>query len=201
MKKLLLFVVSLGVTFSLFLSNVSAIEKPEVTDHEKVKINLFHSSSCSHCKDFLKYFGENWVDYEDYFEVVTYEVSSSPENGKVLDAVKKALNNDDDGVPFISIGGTYFKVGFGKSTGKEIIEEALKEYQNKNYIDLVGTTIKENKLDSKKETLKEACASGEIKFVEKDKKNKISDNVVIIIIFVVVIGGFSALMFTSRNKD
>lgn len=201
MKKLLLFMVSLGVTFSLFLGNVSAIEKPEVTDHEKVKINLFHSSSCSHCKDFLKYFGENWVDYEDYFEVVTYEVSSSPENGKVLDAVKKALNNDDEGVPFITIGGTYFKVGFGKSTGKEIIEEALKEYQNKNYIDLVGTTIKENKLDSKKETLKEACASGEIKFVEKDKKGKISDNVVITIIFVVVIGGFVALMFTSRKKD
>ena len=84
--------VFLGVLVALSLAlmpNVKAAEDdlPVITDHEKVTIYLFRSKTCGHCHDFLEYFAENYYKYQDYFEIVTYEVSNA-DNYELMTTVK-----------------------------------------------------------------------------------------------------------------
>ena len=69
MKKFI--VLFIGVITLLFATNVKAskIELPEKTDHEKVKVYLFWSSTCKNCHNLISYFGDKYDAYEDYFEI------------------------------------------------------------------------------------------------------------------------------------
>ena len=92
MKKVFLTVL---VALSLiFIPNVKADEDlPVITDHEKVTIYLFRSNGCGHCQDFVDYFARNYYQYQDYFEIVTYEVSDV-EKQKISDEVFKEFKSE-----------------------------------------------------------------------------------------------------------
>ena len=71
----------------LIMPNAKAdVELPTLTDHEKVTVYLFRSSGCSHCQDFIEYFADNYYTYQDYFEIVTYEVSDADNYNLMLAA-------------------------------------------------------------------------------------------------------------------
>lgn len=200
MKKYFLLIVT--VLSFVFAPVVSASKLPEKTEHEKVKIYLFRGEGCGHCKDFLAYFIDKYSEYEDYFEIVTYESWTNDKNQKLMLAVKKAMDVEQDGsVPFIVVGDKYQNVGFGESTGQEIIDEALKLYQDSKYKDLVASIIKEEKMDNEPlSLLKAAEEEGIIKLDEDGNiKEGLNDGLVIGIIFGVVILGFVALVFFSRK--
>ncbi len=191
----------------LIMPNVSAKEAslPEVTDHEKVKVYLFRGAGCSHCYDFLTYFASLDTDYSDYFEIVAYESWENSDNQKLMLAVKELVGEEADaGVPFIVVGGDYHFLGFADDTGEEIINEALKAYQDEKYTDIVAKAIKDEKLSPTAETLAEAATSEGIKVNEntssKDEDDKgISDGVVVAIVFGVIILGFGGLVLISRK--
>lgn len=208
-KYIIAIVVALSI---LIIPNVKAIEKPEVTDHEKVKIYLFYADWCGNCHNFINYFLKNADNYSDYFEIVAYMVSYDPENksttwknennawvtanNALALKLKEHFEIADDkfGWPFIIIG-DYQQAGFG--TGEKIVEEALKQYQNKKYKDVVAENIGELKDSVKVNTLEEAAKNCEL-IKETVKKN---DALAIGIIFGAIVVVFGGLVLISRKKN
>ena len=213
MKKYIVLLISIvGV---LFATNVKAakIELPEKTDHEIVKVYLFRGAGCSHCYDFLTYFSDKFKDYEDYFQIAAYESWNNSTNQKLMLAVKKIVGEEESGsVPFIVIGDDYKLMGFGAKSGEEIIEAALKAYQDENYTDIVKRAIKDNNLSPKAETIAQAAKEESISVKDEYTKTDItevyenhstkkglSDGAVIAIVFGVIILGFAGLVVLSRK--
>ncbi len=208
MKRLLVFlaIVACALTFS-----VKAISLPEVTDHEKVTVYMFRGSGCGHCYDALTFFYQNLGKYSDYIEFKAYEVWQNENNTELKFDIEKQFNEHDpehNPVPYIVVGDSYTLQGFGASSGNAIIEAALNEYQNPKYKDVVAKTIKDKKYKVTAETLEEAAtaeginASTIAKQDEEQSKEKGKyDALIIVAIFVAVIGGVVALMFSNRKND
>ena len=201
MKKVIL---GFLVALSLFvMPGVKADEDlPVITDHEKVTVYLFRSSSCGHCHDFLEYFAQNYYKYQDYFEIVSFEVSDG-ENYELMTAVKERMGADVDGrIPYIVIGNSFDQLGFG-TDGQEIIDEALAAYQDESYQDYVGSIIEEEGYEPSDETLEEAAESLGINVVGlngEDPEAGLSDGAIVAIIFGILILGFGGLVLYSRKK-
>lgn len=198
MKKFIVLLFIIGVF--LFIPSAKAIELPEKTDHEKVKLHLFWSSNCPHCHDLMTYFSKRYVNYLDYFEIVTYQTNEGADNFTLLKEVLKYHNRTEKiGVPVVVIGSDYYKMGFG-SDGSEIIEEALKAYKDDNYEDLVEKTKKEIDSKAEEKTFVDACNIAKIKCATPNGKKGLSDGVVIGIIMGVLILGFGGLILLSKKK-
>lgn len=195
MKKFLLTIICL---FSIITVPVKAkeIELPEVTDHEKVTIYIFRGNGCGFCYNSLAYFNKIASKYSKYFEVVTYEVYNSQENSALYLDVAKEKGEQSGAVPFIVIGDKFSKMGFLEDWGEEFIETALKEYQNKDYVDLVAKIAK-NHPDAESTTLREACIE---EGIIQENESHANDTVIILSIFAVIIVGVSSLIFFSRKK-
>jgi len=159
MKKVLLFIISL----LLFIPAVRAAEinKPKVTNHEKVNIYLFWASWCPHCHDFINYFSDKYDEYDDYFDIITYQLDSESEienisNNQLLSAVREEVKNDSSGIPFIIVG-KWYQVGFGLD-GSNIIEEALNAYQSTKYVDVVKSVSNSKELTGYSNTFDKSMA-------------------------------------------
>ena len=202
MKKVFL---GLLVALSLALMpNVKAAEDdlPVITDHEKVTIYLFRSKTCGHCHDFLEYFAENYYKYQDYFEIVTYEVSNA-DNYELMTTVKERMGEEVDGsVPYIVIGNNFDQLGFG-TDGTDIIEEALNAYEDESYVDYVNQIIEEENLDPAETSLEEAASeigASVVGLNGEDPDAGLSDGAIVAIIFGILILGFGGLVLYSRKK-
>ena len=199
MKKVFGFCLALLASFVL-IGSAYAIEKPKVTDHEKINVYIFRGSGCSHCYDALTYlYGLNG-EYDDYFNVVTYEVWYNQGNSALAKDVAAKIGDEMGGVPYIVIGDKSF-AGFGDSTGAAIIETALEAYQNKKYKDVVASVVKAGSYDEESETLAEAAYAEGITEVAPTKVEEDKDDTIVILaVFVVIVGGFGALIYSSRKK-
>ena len=200
MKKFLGLIIA-TIAALLFIGNANAIEKPEVTDHEKINVYIFRGSGCSHCYDALTFlYGLNG-EYDDYINVVTYEVWSNQNNSALAKAVAAKLGDEFSGVPYIVIGSKSFS-GFGNSTGTEMIETALDYYKSKKYKDVVASVVKAGDYNEVSQSLAEAAYEEGITEVAPTKveEEKSDDTWVILAVFVVIIGGFGALVYSSRKK-
>lgn len=191
MKKILIAILCL---FSLCLVNVNADELPEVTDHEKVTIYIFRGDGCGYCKKALTFFNNLGDTYKDYFVVKTYEVWSDSTNSSFMNAVASELGDTLKGVPYIVVG-EYTVNGFDDSIGAKLVEEALKEYQNKEYKDKVSEVKKGYAVNEL--SLYDACVAEEI---IKPERNALVDAIVVMSIFGTIIGGGVALVIFSRKK-
>ena len=110
----------LALVAALFLvNNASAIEKPEVTDHEKIKVYIFRGSGCSHCHDALTFLYGLDGEYDDYFTVVSYEVWGNENNATLAQDVAAKLGDKFGGVPYIVVGSKSF-AGSTFSKGREM---------------------------------------------------------------------------------
>lgn len=201
MKKVL---ITLLAVLSVFLAPVAkAVELPEKTDHEKVKIYLFWASYCQHCHDFLSYFSENYEEYKDYFEIVTFQVDASDtteksNNSKLMSAVGEVIEETSGGIPMIVVGNSFKQVGFG-SDGSNIIEEALKAYEDDNYTDIVQKEIEDNKISASGKTFEEALEVAGISYNSNSNK-KSNDAIIVGVVFGIVIAGFVGLVIISRKN-
>ena len=126
---------------------------------KEVNIYLFHSNDCMHCKAEIKYLDELKEQYD--IKIYKYEVMYNQENSKLLDAVKEKLNVNNNYVPFTVIGEKNF-TGYN-DINKAAIEEAIKEYQDKEYCDEIGIYLGKA---SKNSSCKDEPSNGE----EKDSK-------------------------------
>lgn len=198
MKKLLISLICL-LSFSFF--TVGAVSLPEKTDHEKVTINIFRGSGCSHCYEALEFFNANYAKYSEYIDIRVYETWKDSTNADLFNAVATELGDEAGGVPYIVVGESYHQAGFLSSLGEDIIQAALDEYENAEYRDVVAEVASE--MESHPTTLADACEEEGIIAEDYDTtedEKEGNDAIVIIAIFTVVIGGFVALMICSRKK-
>ena len=186
----------------LIMPNVQADDDlPTITDHEKVTVYLFRSSGCGHCQDFIEYFAENYYLYQDYFEIVTYEVSDKT-NYELMNLAKERNGEDRDGVPYIVIGNTFDQLGFG-TDGTEVVDAALAAYEDVSYADLVQEIIEEEGLEPTETSLEAAADYYGFTMVGmngEDPNAGLSDGAIVAIIFGILILGFGGLVLYSRKK-
>ena len=116
------------------------------TSDEKVNVYVFRGSGCSFCLKALAYFSEAVNEYGEYFNVVTYEVWNSTDNGDLMQQVGETLGQSAKGVPFIVIGDTIFP-GYDESFNDDIKKTIMEQYESKDRYDVMdnlGKVKKEN---------------------------------------------------------
>lgn len=198
MKKLLIVLITILNLF--FIIPVEAkTNLPEKTNHEKVKVYLFWSSTCTNCHNLMKYFANKYQDYESYFEIVTYQVNNDKNNASLASTIAEQVGEKPGYVPLVIIGNTYHVLGWDDSLGEIITKEALKAYEDKEYTDIVAKEIKDNKLDVKEKSFAEACDVVGIKY-NINTKNKVDTKFVIGFICVTIILGTIGLIILSRKR-
>lgn len=193
MKKVLLsFIVCLMMVFG---SVVKAETLPEVTDHEKVKIYIFRGNGCPHCETAVVEFYELGDKYDDYLEVVSYEVWENSDNSLLASAVAKSLGHNLTGVPFIVVGDKYMS-GMPEGALNTLVNYALEFYQKADYKDMVKEEIKKGNYPGIEElTVKEVY---EAKYAKNEDDT--NNTWVVATIFVVLIAGFAGLVYVGKKK-
>ena len=122
--------------FILFIINLIVVK----ADSEKnlVNIYLFHSNTCPHCKEEIKFLDSIKDDY-DNIKIYMYEIGDS-DNIKLLDEVAKLYDTNISGTPFTVIGDKYFK-GFSYEAYRDRFIAAIDYYSENAYQDRVGEYI------------------------------------------------------------
>lgn len=201
MKKFILSLVT-ALTVFMMIPVAQAIEKPEVTDHEKVTIYIFWGNGCPNCTNAINYFYGLGDEYADYIEFETYEVWYNSNNNKFAQEVAGLLDHDLEGVPFLVVGEEYIS-GWGDSVGESMINYALDYYQDKNYKDVVKEALEDTEYEVEKTSLKDAyeveTSENENTTTSVESEGGKYDVVIIIGIFVVLIGGFAALVVVGKK--
>ncbi len=121
---------------------------PFKAEAKELTINLFYGKECPHCEDEQKYLNTLKKQYGDNIEIKKYEVWHNTENNDLLTKVRKALDNEDTGVPYTVIG-TYNFTGYSEDTADKILN--LVKDNIKDPIPDVIDDIKEGKDISKVE--------------------------------------------------
>ena len=126
-------------------------------DAKDVKLYLFHSSTCPHCKAERAYLKELKKKY-DYLKVKEYEVHDSM---IITEEVRTSLGIKESYVPITVVGSDYI-IGFSSAT-KSDIESLIEEYHDIDYCDAVDTIIKDKDIKKCMEKNKDLSANGTIK--------------------------------------
>lgn len=120
----------------VFIINVLVVK----ADNEKnlVNIYLFHSDTCPHCKEEIKFLDSIKDDY-DNIKIYMYEIGNS-DNVKLLDEVAQLYDTSVAGTPFTIIGDKYFK-GFSYEAYHDRFIAAIDYYSENPYKDRTGEYI------------------------------------------------------------
>lgn len=130
MKKLKMFLI---LTLFLILFIPFRINAEE----NEIRLYLFHSSSCPHCKAEIEFLESIKDDYPS-LKVVEYEVSKNEMNYNFYNKVLKKTGINTTGVPFTLIGTDYY-VGFDESTGTDKeIKKSIEKFLNGDYVDVIA---------------------------------------------------------------
>lgn len=105
---------------------------------EEVNITLFYGKECPHCAKEEQYLKVLKNELGDNLNIQSYEVWHSDENQNLLSKTRKALNNTDDGVPFLVIGNKTF-TGYSDVIAKDIKKEVFDNLKNPkiNIVELI----------------------------------------------------------------
>lgn len=127
----------------------------KVSAESKIDLYLFHSKTCPHCKEEIKYLDKLKKD-KDNLIVHLYEVTENKNNSKLLKTIQSIMDEETNYVPFTIIGNKVY-VGFSNNT-KLKIENTIKAYEEdySKYIDVVDGIINNTiTKDNYKEKVKE----------------------------------------------
>ena len=105
---------------------------------EEVTLTLFHGDGCPHCADEEKYLDILQKQLGKNLNIQTYEVWNNDDNLELLNQVRTAFGDNNEGVPFTIIGNKYFS-GFNDEIGKQMkqtIIDSLKQ-ENINAVELI----------------------------------------------------------------
>lgn len=199
MKKIILTIIATIMVF-VMMPTVNAIEKPEITDHEKVTIYIFRGSGCGHCQHALSYFYSLGDEYADYIEVKAYEVWTNTNNAELATDVAEEVGTEfTGGVPLIVVGEKFIG-GFGDDSGEELINYALDYYQDDEYRDVVKEKLSKKTYGETEETLIEAVtAENLVSTTPAPAEGGKYDAIIVVAIFVVLIGGFAGLVIAGKK--
>jgi len=174
MKKLIISILTLFIALAIPVSVFAAKKEAE---KEKINVYLFWGNGCGYCEAAKEFFASIEDEYGKYYNFVDYEVWYDQKNNELKNAVAEYLNDDVSGVPYIVIGETSFDQGYSSEFDADIIKAIKDEYENDDYVDVVAKVN-----------------AGEVK-----AKSNNYDTIIVIGIFVLIIGGFGALIYYSRK--
>ena len=119
--------------FIVFILNISLV----YADDEKnlVNIYMFHSDTCPHCKEEIKYLDKLEKNY-DNIRIYKYEISDN-ENALLLEKASELYDTPVRGTPFTIIGDKYFK-GFSYENYYDRFVAAIEYYSDNGYKDRFG---------------------------------------------------------------
>ena len=130
MKKLKMFLISVLFLILFIPFGINAEEK-------EIRLYLFHSSSCPHCKAEIEFLDSIKDDYPS-LKVIEYEVSKNEMNYNFYNKVMKKTGINATGVPFTLIGTDYY-VGFDENTGTDKeIKKSIEKFLNGDYVDVIA---------------------------------------------------------------
>lgn len=133
---------------------------PNTKAEENIRLYLFHSDICPHCKEEIAWLDTIKDDYPN-LDIVMYEINSNVMNYNFyLTVLEKTGINTGGAVPFTMIGTDYY-IGFG-GDAKNGIVKSIEKFSNGNYIDVISM-VKNDEDVSK------------IKYNQKDTSNNSSD--------------------------
>jgi thiol-disulfide isomerase/thioredoxin len=99
-------------------------------EKEPVELYLFYSNSCPHCSEEEEFLADYIENNPNKVNVNYLEVSTDPDNGKIMSKVGAKLSKDVRGVPFTVIGKeTISGFGSANTTGVKISEAIDKCYE------------------------------------------------------------------------
>ena len=127
-----------GLLFALILILFGINTTYADTEKNLVNIYLFHSNTCPHCKEEIKFLDTIKDDY-DNVRIYMYEIGDE-DNAKLLDEVAILYDTSVSGTPFTVIGDKYFK-GFSYENYADRFSAAIEYYSNNGYTDRVGKYI------------------------------------------------------------
>lgn len=173
-----LFVLLLAI---LVLPVMVYAEGEEVTssgDSKEVNIYLFRGEGCPHCQEAEEWFASIEEEYGSMFKVVDYETWYDEDNAALMKKVADARGEEANGVPYIIIGNKSWN-GFAESYASEMLEEIKSEYEKdvKDRYDIM-----------------KLLPNG----VKKDEKK--SNDVLVLILILVVVGGVCFGVYKARNN-
>ena len=183
MKKLLYFVVVLcGLT--LFVPRVLAKE---------VNLYMFSMYGCENCAKAEEFFNEKLKENPDAFNFTIIEVVKNKVfNKQAQDLMAATLEHFEQKVEYsfpLLVVGDNFHVGANSlSDVYEIIENAQTDDNYKDVVKELADTLEINIKDI--ERLSEE---------EIEKKESNSDAIILVVIFVVLIGGFAGLIYLGKK--
>ena len=151
----------------IFLVNISFVYAN--SDKNLVNIYLFHSDTCPHCKEEIKFLDELEEEYNN-IRIYKYEIGNT-ENLKLLEEVSNLYDTPVMGVPFTVIGDKYFK-GFNYENYHERFIAAIDFYSNNGYRDRVGEYIGNPELP-KYEIIEEDDAQDIDDYIDEKTERKI----------------------------
>ncbi len=124
MKKLLYCYIVILLVFAVLLTpNTSIAQEELITQLDKIEFILFHSKTCPHCIEEIKFIDKKLRSkYDEFVDFQLYEISE-PGNQELFQQYGYYYNIEIKGVPLTLIDGeAVFGYGNEKTTGKQIIE-------------------------------------------------------------------------------
>lgn len=118
---------------------------------EKVKLYLFYSESCPHCREEKEYLNQIQSRYSN-LEIELLEVTRVQENSNLLDKVKEALGTENNYVPYTVIGKIGL-TGYNENIARQI-EHFIEKYSYEKTTDIVEA-IKNGKIVEEENTKEE----------------------------------------------
>ena len=127
-KKILTFLITLGVVLLPLTTNASLIDEYEhknfketlaaesmelknkdykETD-DQITIYMFRGQGCDFCRAFLEFLNSISDEYGKYFKLVSFEVWENQDNNTLFDKVAAVTGEAAEGVPYIIIGETVY---------------------------------------------------------------------------------------------
>lgn len=185
MKKIISVFVAL-LSILIFIPSVNA---------EKVKLYMFSKVGCPNCETAENYFNNILKNNKDDFEYIIIEAYD--EYGEVVSEDAKKLMTatleefEEDTTPYfptIVIGDT---LHIGAGNLPDVYEKINEAKESKTYEDKVAGIAKKLDIDINK--------IKRISTEEKEEKEKNTDAIALIIIFVVVLGGFGGLILLGKK--
>ncbi len=119
--------------FIVFILNISLVYADD--GKNLVNIYLFHSDTCPHCKEEIKYLDKLEKNY-DNIRIYKYEINDS-ENAVLLEKTLELYDTTFAGTPFTIIGDKYFK-GFSYENYYDRFVAAIEYYSDNGYKDKLG---------------------------------------------------------------
>ena len=186
------------ITLILVLGLIGVI--PVSAKEEKVPVYVFSKDGCSACIQAKEYFDELQKDYPDLFEIHNIVVfdenwqAVSNERTELLIDVYERFGEDSSkaATPTIVIG-NYHTLGLPQDTN-EVYEAILEVKNSKEPVDEVKKLIDEAELN-----LEDLLTYDDMPTVVEEETGGKYDAIIIIGIFVVLIGGFAALIMASKK--